>query len=149
MMDKVTRELEIIFDKHKNEKICVIGTTCCGKSTLIKKFPNAIDMDDIDITTEEEDEILNKIPWTEDIGKLHDNIIHERVIVKQGEPVFGTSIPECDIIVYLNIADDILQNHCSKRGVAFDDAKNMKKSIEEKIRVASLYKETYLLEIIE
>lgn len=26
--------LKKIFDKHKNDRICIMATTCCGKSTL-------------------------------------------------------------------------------------------------------------------
>lgn len=38
--------LNAIFDKHKNERICVLATTCCGKTTLLKQIPGCIDLDD-------------------------------------------------------------------------------------------------------
>lgn len=38
--------LNVIFDKHKNERICVLATTCCGKTTLLKQIPDCVDLDD-------------------------------------------------------------------------------------------------------
>ena len=39
-------ELETIFNKHKNERICVLGTICIGKTTLINQLKNCVDIDD-------------------------------------------------------------------------------------------------------
>lgn len=38
--------LNAIFEKHKNDRICVLGTTCCGKSTLQEQIPGTVDMDE-------------------------------------------------------------------------------------------------------
>ena len=34
--------LNAIFEKHKNDRICVLGTTCCGKSTLQEQIPGTV-----------------------------------------------------------------------------------------------------------
>lgn len=44
--------------------------------------------------------------------------------------MFGTVILDCDVVVYLDIVDDLLEAHCEKRNVSFADAKNMKEAIE-------------------
>lgn len=44
--------------------------------------------------------------------------------------MFGTVILDCDVVVYLDIADDLLEKHCQKRNVNFTDAQNMKAAIE-------------------
>lgn len=38
--------LKAIFEKHENERICVLATTCCGKTTLLRQIPNCVDLDD-------------------------------------------------------------------------------------------------------
>lgn len=34
----VIEKLREIFNEYKDKRICVLGTTCCGKSTLQGKF---------------------------------------------------------------------------------------------------------------
>ena len=48
MDDTTIGTLKSILEKHKNERVCVIGTMCCGKTTLIKHLPeyNCVDVDD-------------------------------------------------------------------------------------------------------
>ena len=38
--------LNTIFEKHKEDQICILATTCCGKSTLHEQIPGTVDMDD-------------------------------------------------------------------------------------------------------
>ena len=125
--------LKAIFEKHKTERVFVLGTMCAGKSTLLKLLPESIDMDSvafIDIT-EEEAEIINQTPWTKEVGDTVDKIVYRNVIVKPGQPVFGTVIAECDVVIYLDISDALLAEHCHKRGVDFTDALSMKRAIEK------------------
>lgn len=37
--------LAAIFEKHKKERVCVVGTTSVGKTTLLKQIPGCVDMD--------------------------------------------------------------------------------------------------------
>lgn len=39
--------LKAIFEKHRNDRVCIIGTTCCGKTTLLRKIPECVDMDEL------------------------------------------------------------------------------------------------------
>ena len=125
--------LKAIFIKHQSERICVIGTTCCGKTTLLQKIPNCVDMDDVlgALLTPEESAYICQTPWTEEIGEFYDKLIYEKVKVVPGNPMFGTVIVDCEVVVYLDINDDVLMEHCEKRNVDFVSAKNMKEAIEE------------------
>jgi shikimate kinase len=124
--------LNAIFDKHKNDRICVLGTTCCGKSTLHKQIPGTIDMDEAlwpQLTKDEEAFICQK-PWTREIGDFTRQLVKERVAIKAGQPIFSLILLDAEVIVYLDISDELLAEHCKKRGSDFHDAKNVKDAIE-------------------
>ncbi|ABX42588.1 hypothetical protein [Lachnoclostridium phytofermentans] len=124
--------LNAIFEKHKNDRVCVLGTTCCGKSTLQKQIPGTVDMDEAlwpQLTKDEEAYICKK-PWTREIGSFTSKLVKERVSVKAGQPIFSLILLDCEVIVYLDISDGLLAEHCKKRGSSFQDAKNVKDAIE-------------------
>lgn len=124
--------LRAIFEKHKNERIYVLATICCGKSTLIEQIPNCIDMDSIaflDIT-EEEAAIISQTPWTKEVGDTVDRLVYRNVKIQPGYPVFGTVIVDCEVVVYLDVSNELLAKHCKKRGANFEDAKKIKEAIE-------------------
>ncbi len=125
--------LNAIFDKHKNERICVLATTCCGKTTLLKQIPGCVDLDDElwPQLTKEEAGFISQKPWTNEIGDFIDKLVYEKISVKTGHPLFTTIIVDCDVVIYLDISDELLMEHCKKRGNNFLDSKNVKKSIEE------------------
>lgn len=56
--------------------------------------------------------------------------MRERVTVKAGHPLFSLILLDCEVIVYLDISDDLLAEHCEKRGADFLDAQNVKNAIE-------------------
>ena len=128
--------LKTILEKHKNERVCVIGTMCCGKSTLIKQLPeyNCIDMDDkfwVQIP-EEEIEVLSQTPITEEVISTIFKLMYEKVTVTPGFPMFGVLILDCEVVVYLDISEKLLEEHCKRRGdTALVDALFVKKRIEE------------------
>lgn len=132
-INETVNTLKAIFEKHKNERIYVLATICCGKTTLIQQIPNCVDMDSIAFIniTEEEAAILNQKPWTKEVGDLVDSLVYRNVKVQPGYPVFGTVIVDCDVVIYLDIRDELLEKHCKKRGTDFTDAKKIKESIEE------------------
>lgn len=147
MLDTVIK-LEEIFNNNKDKRICVLGTTCCGKSTLQKDLPETIDMDDAlwpTLSKQEEAYICQK-PWTNDIGNFTSKIVKERVKIEPGHPLFSLIVLECDLIVYLNITDELLVKHCERRDASFEDALNVKFAIENSIRK---YMEKHNIEMIE
>ena len=125
--------LKAIFDKHKNERICVLATTCCGKTTLLKQIPDCVDLDDElwPQLTRAEAEFISQKPWTNEIGDFIDKLVYEKISVKVGHPLFTTIIVDCDVVIYLDISAELLAEHCKKRGNDFFDAQNVKNSIEE------------------
>ena len=125
--------LYAIFDKHKNERICVLATTCCGKTSLLKQIPGCVDLDDElwPQLTKEEAGFISQKPWTNEIGDFIDKLVYEKISAKAGHPLFTTIIVDCDVVVYLDISDELLAEHCKKRGNSFEDAKNVKNSVEE------------------
>ncbi len=130
--EDVIVSLKKIFDKHKEDRICIMATTCCGKSTLHEQIPETVDMDDElwpQLSTEEEAYICQK-PWTKEIGDYAGRLVRERVSVKPGNPLFTLILLDCEVIVFLDISDELLAEHCKKRQADFQDAKNVKSAIE-------------------
>lgn len=106
---------------------------CCGKTTLLKQIPDCVDLDDElwPQLTKEEAEFISQTPWTKEIGDFIDKLVYEKISVKVGHPLFTTIIVDCDVVIYLDISDELLAEHCKKRGNDFSDSKNVKNSIEE------------------
>lgn len=148
LMYETVMKLEEIFNNNQSKRICLLGTTCCGKSTLQKEFPEAIDMDDAlwPTLSEKEEAYICQKPWTKDIGIFTSKIVKERVKVQPGHPLFSLIVLDCDLIVYLNISDELLHRHCEKRGASFEDALNVKLAIENSLKE---YKEKHEIEVIE
>ena len=125
--------LRAIFDRHKEERVCVLATTCCGKTVLLRQIPGCVDLDDElwpQLSREETDFISRKL-WTKEIGDFIDRLVYEKISVRAGHPLFTTIIVDCDVVVYLDISDALLKEHCEKRGCSFADAKNVKEAVEE------------------
>ena len=129
--------LKAIFEKHKNERVCVLGTICVGKTTILGQLAeyNCEDLDDVlwPIIPKEETEYLNELlakPWTTECGNEVDRLTYKYAKVKIGYPLFSTVIVDCEAVVYLDISDEILAKHCEKRRTSFEDSKNIKQAIE-------------------
>jgi bifunctional DNA-binding transcriptional regulator/antitoxin component of YhaV-PrlF toxin-antitoxin module len=142
-------QLEKILKEHKNERVCVVATTCTGKSTLLKQIPYANDMDDLifpKLSKEERDYVCQK-PWTKDIGKTMIRLVRERVHIKPGKPVFGTVVIDSDYIVYLKASDELLRERSKKRRKDYTDSKNMQAQLEKEIKSSKIpYAEIYINE---
>lgn len=129
-----------IFNDNKDKRICVLGTTCTGKSTLINHANIGVDMDKeiFPLLTEEETEYVCRTPWTEEIGNKMDELVRTKLTIKPGTPMFGTVLLDCDLIVYLHIDDELLFERTKLRNADFNNAKNMQQKIEEEIRNANI-----------
>jgi len=125
-----------IFKKHNNERICVIGTMCCGKTTLVRKLSpyHCVDADDElwHQIPKDETDALSQRPITKEIIDAVFKLMYERVKAKPGCPLFGITILDCEVVVYLDISPQLLQKHCAARGdTEYVDALYVKKYIED------------------
>lgn len=126
-------DLKKVLDGNRDKRVCVVGTSCTGKTTYLNYAKNGLDMDKIifPLLSEEEKEYVCSTPWTPEIGETMDRLVKERIKINPGEPVFGTVIIDCDLIVYLDISDELLLERTKSRNCNFSDAKSMKDSIEK------------------
>ena len=133
-------ELKQLFIDNKDKRICVFGTTCTGKTTLINESNMGVDMDEeiFPLLTEEETEYVCQTPWTEEIRNKMDELVRTRLSIKPGVPMFGTVLLDCDLIVYLHITDELLLERTKSRNVDFNNAKNMQLKIEEEIKKSNI-----------
>lgn len=133
-------ELSKIFEKNKDKRICVLGTTCTGKTTLINATNMGLDMDKeiFPLLTQEETEYVCQTPWTEEIGNKMDELVRTKLSINPGTPMFGTVLLDCDLIVYLHINDELLLERTKLRNTDFLNAKNMQQKIEEEIKKSNI-----------
>lgn len=138
-----------IFNKNQGKRICVLGTTCTGKTTIIHDLGIGLDMDEeiFPLLSEEETEYVCSTPWTEEIGKKMDELVRERISIQPEYPMFGTVLLDCDLIVYLHISDELLLERTNLRNTDFMNAKNMQQKIEREIENSRI--ETITLEVEE
>ena len=138
-MSNIEQLIEI-FEENRDKRICVLGTTCTGKTTLIKGTNIGLDMDEeiFPLLTEEETEYVCRTPWTQEIGNRMDELVKTKLSIKQGTPMFGTVLLDCDLIVYLHINDDLLLERTKLRNTDFSNAKNMQQKIEEEIKNSNI-----------
>ena len=140
-------ELTEIFNHNKDKRICVLGTSCTGKSYLIKELGLGLDMDDeiFPKLTKEESEYVCMTPWTEEIGETMNRLVRTKLKICPGVPMFGTVLLDSDLIVYLHISDELLMERCNMRGVDFNNAKGMQQEIEREIENSNI--KTIIIEV--
>lgn len=140
MNNEFINELKQIFDKNRDKRILVIGTTCTGKSTLIRNLGIGVDMDKVifPLLTKEESDYVCQTPWTKEIGEKMTYLVKKKLKIQQGEPLFGTVLIDCDLIVYLHISDELLKKRADLRNVDYMNAKNMQTEIEEEIKASNI-----------
>lgn len=140
MSNRYVEELKEIFNDYKDKRILVVGTTCTGKSTLIKNLGIGLDMDKVifPLLTKEESDYVCQTPWTKEIGEKMTYLVKTKLKIQPGEPLFGTVLIDCDLIVYLHINDKLLKKRTDLRDVDFVNAKNMQTEIEEEIKKSNI-----------
>lgn len=149
MSNEYIEQLKEIFNNNTDKRILVIGTTCTGKSTLIKNVGIGLDMDKVifPLLTKEEADYVCQTPWPKEIGEKMTYLVKNKLKIQAGEPLFGTVLIDCDLIVYLHINDELLQERTTLRNVDFTNAKNMQTEIEEEIKNSNI--KVITLEVIE
>mgnify|MGYP004609735227 CR=1 FL=1 len=147
-MEASSENLITIFNENRNKRICVLGTTCTGKTTLINDSNIGLDMDEeiFPLLTKEEIEYVCSSPWTEEIGEKMDELVRTKLSINPGTPMFGTVLIDCDLIVYMHISDELLLERTKIRNVDFMNAKNMQNKIEDEIKNSGI--DTIVLEVI-
>ena len=97
--DDVIQELKEIFSKNCEKRILVLGTTCSGKTTLLKSFPEGRDMDIVvrGIMPKELQDEFNKVrwPWPEDLLKTWNEYLAKAiktVKIEPGHPLFAATV---------------------------------------------------------
>lgn len=136
-----------IFKENRDKRICVLGTTCTGKTTLIHDTNMGLDMDDeiFPLLSKEEIKYVCQTPWTLEIGNKMNELVRTKLSIKPGIPMFGTVLLDCDLIVYLHINDELLLKRTKLRNANFNDAKNMQQKIEQEIKKSN--KPTIVIEV--
>ena len=132
--------LRKILAENRDKRVVVIGTTCTGKSRLVKEIEEAEDMDELvfpKLSKAESDYVCQK-PWTPEIGKKMTELTKQKVLVRPGHPVFGTVVLDADLIVYLKISDELLAERVRSRRKSFEDAKHMQEQIKKEIAAANV-----------
>ena len=149
MIEASIDNLLTIFNENSNKRICVLGTTCTGKSTLINEANIGLDMDEelFPLLTKEETDYVCSSPWTEEIGDKMNELVRDKLSIKPGIPMFGTVLLECDLIVYLHINDELLLERTKLRNADFGNAKGMQMKIESEIRNSGI--DTITLEVMD
>lgn len=137
------QKLKKIFDRNSSKRILVMGTTCAGKSTLIKSLPECLDQDDIcwALLPKELEEKLSRGSWTQEMiesWNKHVENATQIVEIEAGRPLFGASMFKSDIIVYLNINENTLRERTSKRGIKYEMAESYNNKIKEMLKAIDL-----------
>lgn len=134
------------LDSYRSGKFVIVGTTCSGKSTLVKESKSFIDMDDVvfDKMTPEEQTRASQ-PWTPEIGQFMCEMTDR--YLKDWKGVFcGTVVPKnATCIFFLKVSDAILKERCEKRNVSFQTALDMQDWISTQLSKMDLSRVTILV----
>lgn len=139
-MDKTLEQLKLILEQNKDKKITVLGTTCVGKTTLLKSIPEGIEISKLaPRLTEEEKDFYYNAPLTKENEERRLDLRPRRANVMPGHPAFGTGIAKgTELIIYLKVDDELLKKRTELGNVDFKEAKIMQEFIEEEIKKSGL-----------
>jgi len=128
-----------IFENNTDKRILVLGTTCSGKTTLLKSLPECRDMDALvwELLPSEIQAELSNPSWTDDMcNTWREYVIKAKQIIKieAGHPLFAATSFDSDIIVYLNIDENTLRERTKKRNIEYEIAVANDNRIKEELR---------------
>ena len=142
-------KMKTLFSSKAEKRICVVGASCVGKSTLLGYLPEAVDMDDLLfgnkqkgivplLTRQEIDYVCG--PWTPEVGQFMTQKAHELIKIETGHPVFGTIVFPSDLVIEITVPDNILRERIRRRYTDEKDVFNMKAQIESEIEKSGIEK---------
>src|SRR3989344_2081995 len=142
-------KMKKLFADNIEKRICVVGASCVGKSTLLNYLPEAVDMDDLLfgnkqkgifplLTQKEIDYVCG--PWTPEVGQFMTQKAHELVKIEAGHPVFGTIVFPSDLVIEITVPDNILRERIRRRNSNEGDVFSMKAQIESEIEKSGIEK---------
>ncbi len=142
-------KMKKLFADNIKRRICVVGASCVGKSTLLSYLPEAVDMDDLLfgskqkgisplLTQKEIDYVCG--PWIPEVGQFMTQKAHELIKIEAGHPVFGTIVFPSDLIIEITVPDNILRERIRRRDTDEKDVFNMKAQIEWEIEKSGIEK---------
>ena len=84
-------DLKKVLEQNSDKRVCVVGTSCTGKSTYLKYAKNGLDMDEIifPLLTKQEKEYVCQTPWTEEIGQTMNRLVRERIRKSRNSCCYG------------------------------------------------------------
>lgn len=138
-----------IFSNNAVKRICVVGASCVGKSTLLEHLPEAVDMDDLLFGSEEKgieplltQEEIDYVcgPWTPEVGQFMIQKAHELIKIEASHPVFGTVVFPSDLVIEITAPDSLLRERIRRRNVNEQDVFDMKAQIESEIEKSGIEK---------
>jgi broad-specificity NMP kinase len=138
-LEEVAAEVEEVLEANRDKRVCILGTFCCGKSTLCQRVAGVQDMDVLvfpRLTAQEVTRVNQR--WSLDVGRTMTALTRRHVSIKPGEAVSGTVLLECDLVVRLRISDELLAERTSSRQARFDDAKLLDSAISEEVAKSGL-----------
>ena len=142
-------KMKKLFADNIEKRICVVGASCVGKSTLLGYLPEAVDMDDllfgnkqkgiVPLLTQQEIDYVCE-PWTPEVGQFMTRKSHELIKTEAGHPVFGTIVFPSDLVVEITVPNNILRERIRRRNTDEKDVFNMKAQIESEIEKSGIEK---------
>lgn len=63
---------------------------------------------------------------------------HELITIEKGQPVFGTIVFPCDLIIEITVPDNVLRERIKQRNGNEADVFNMKAQIESEIALSGI-----------
>ncbi|MEK6928517.1 MAG: hypothetical protein AABW65_01005 [Nanoarchaeota archaeon] len=133
--EETRKKMEYLLEMYNYERVCVVGTTCIGKSNLVSLIKDTYDMDNLvfPLLSHDEEKRVCQTPWTKEIGDTMTRLSRERIKIEAGKPVFGTVVLDSDLIIYLQGSEELLRKNTSLRNKSYEDADSMQKSIGREV----------------
>jgi len=141
--EKALDKLRKIFAENSDKRICVVGFSCIGKSTLVRDLPECLDFDDI-VWQQMPKKVYDELksipePWDETTMTIWKEYVkNTHVNIKLRQPVFSIRVEDCDLLVYLTLDEKEHRNRVAKRKKDFELLANHRAKIEKAVKESNL-----------